>query len=146
MLVKLREFAVTGCFGSISIGTTRAAVEALLGEPDEIGSLPSECRYGQVSLHWRDGALNFVFIDLTSSASGAIELDLTPFHAGMPLAGAIEQCRVEKIACQLEPKRVRWDFERLYVGVGVRLTFNEGEGAQGLLGVEYSPVYPRPTG
>jgi hypothetical protein len=153
--ISVIEFIRTGRFGSLSLGSSKREVEAEFGEADAVapvvqGKSPFS-RYGEVFFWWQnaDDRLQFISIEFEPQREAkALTIDLDPLRPHMLLGEAIEVFRELSIPYQLAERPLKWDFLRLYVGVGVRLVFNDQNPDSiplGLLAIEYDAAYPRPS-
>jgi hypothetical protein len=87
--VSLRDWAVTGAFGPVALGCTRAALQAAFGAPEDVGGTSREYRrptiwkYGDVEFHFPapGDELALIHIDYfngpgeTPHGWGGLELD-----------------------------------------------------------------------
>jgi hypothetical protein len=156
--VDLKEFVCTGGFGSIHFGMTRRELEQMLGSPTdrtpEVNGLIWSWMYGDVQFDWdisKDDRLYCIHVVPREVVpSGCPSLVLTPWviRLGMVRAEFQKHLRSSQIPYWLVDEGPDFGFVRLGAGPGVRISFNEGEADEtcpsGLLGVEYSPLYPGP--
>src|SRR4051794_27422331 len=67
MLVSLKDFLASGVFGPVSFGCDRQQLEAILGEPEDVGGVSRKHRRLVI---WKYGDVEFYF----SRASGGLEM------------------------------------------------------------------------
>src|SRR5690349_209628 len=89
--VSLRDFAITGKFGPIQLGMTRAEIEQLLGAP-ELWGTEEQCevatiwRYSEIEFYFANHMLKMIFTDHGSLADGGDTCDIEPWiiRRGLP--------------------------------------------------------------
>jgi hypothetical protein len=94
-----------------------------------------------------DDLLKSISIEFPEIDSSPDPLSLEFLRPGIKLDESIELLRSRDMRFVLKQRRVKFDFDHVYLGVGVRLAFNpkpEPGWRTGLIGVEYAAEYLRP--
>ncbi|HEX8325634.1 MAG TPA: hypothetical protein VF595_17150 [Tepidisphaeraceae bacterium] len=156
--VNLKSFVTDGRFGPIAFGNSREALVSLLGQPEgygpEMNGRAWWWDYGDVRFGWDvtgNNCLQSIHVLLQGNAlpTGGDVIELMPWFARRGESRKAVETMLKAEGIAFDRVREGWDagFVRVAVGVGVRLTFNEGKSSEscplGLLGLEYSPAFPR---
>ena len=156
---SLKELITDGRLGPIRLGTARAVIAELLGEPDDYSSnsgtrqrkrlAPAIWKYGDIELHFTDSTdqLYLIFLEHFTVPSGGTKLQLDPWIIQQSLtADTLQQALAHdhiSVQSNRQPYNDR-ETVRLCTGVGVEFLFttttrSDGSAA-GLAAVSYRPL------
>lgn len=126
MKISLRDFAATGKFGAIELGTRRANVRDILSEPPNWGA-PSEnperaaiWKYGDIEFYFSEDVLWMIFTDDFNIPRGCEQFELDAWKVK-------SNCTPNEMKAYLSEENIAYRVENFpYIDSSVRLICESG--------------------